>query len=78
MNKSKAFIGAALALCVTSAVKAQQPAAPQLPQSPNMTSLLPAQGPARVLISAASKVPISIVSNWRSAMVRAEKPGAPI
>ena len=44
MNKSKAFIGAALALGVTSAVKAQQPAAPQLPQSPNMTFFVTGAG----------------------------------
>jgi hypothetical protein len=35
-----------------------------------------AQGPARAPISAASRAPISIASNWRSATARAERPGA--
>src|SRR5499426_1724490 len=49
MNKSKAFIIAALALGVTSAVNAQQqPAAPpQLPQAPNMTFFVTGAGPGK-------------------------------
>jgi Kef-type K+ transport system membrane component KefB len=35
-------------------------------------------GPARAPISAASKAPTSIASNWRNATAREEKPGAPI
>jgi len=49
MNKSKAFIVAALALGVTSGVNAQQqPAAPpQLPQAPNMTFFVTGAGPGK-------------------------------
>src|SRR5262245_65596304 len=47
MNKLKAFIGVALALGVTSTVKAQQPAAPQLPQSANMTFFVTGAGPGK-------------------------------
>jgi hypothetical protein len=47
-NKSKTFIVAALALGVTSAVQAQQPAAPpQLPQAPNMTFFVTGAGPGK-------------------------------
>jgi hypothetical protein len=47
-NKSKPFIVAALALGVTSAVQAQQPAAPpQLPQAPNMTFFVTGAGPGK-------------------------------
>jgi hypothetical protein len=49
MSKSKAFIVAALALGVTSAVNAQQqpPAPPQLPQAPNMTFFVTGAGPGK-------------------------------
>src|SRR5258707_9495806 len=48
MRKSKAFIIATLALGVTSAVQAQQPAAPpQLPQAPNMTFFVTGAGPGK-------------------------------
>jgi hypothetical protein len=85
MNKANTFITAVLALgslAVTSGVEAQQQpaqqAAPQLPQAPNMTFFVVSAGPGRGAISAAWKVPTSIVSKWRSVMARAEKPGAPI
>src|SRR5882724_2468109 len=48
MRKSKAFIVATLAFGVTSAVQAQQPAAPpQLPQAPNMTFFVTGAGPGK-------------------------------
>src|SRR6476660_7395432 len=47
MSKSKVFIAAALALGVTSAVDAQQPAPPQLPQAPNMTFFVTGAGPGK-------------------------------
>ena len=49
MSKSKVFIGAALALGVSSSVIAQQqtPAPPQLPQAPNMTFFVTGAGPGK-------------------------------
>src|SRR6476660_5084182 len=49
MSKSKALIIATLALGVTSGVNAQQqpPAAPQLPQAPNMTFFVTGAGPGK-------------------------------
>src|SRR3954468_12811637 len=48
MRKSKAFLGVTLALGVTSAVQAQQSAAPpQLPQAPNMTFFVTGAGPGK-------------------------------
>jgi hypothetical protein len=49
MNKSKAFIVAALAFGVASGVNAQQqpPAPPQLPQAPNMTFFVTGAGPGK-------------------------------
>jgi hypothetical protein len=49
MSKSKALVIAALALGVTSSVNAQQqqPAAPQLPQAPNMTFFVTGAGPGK-------------------------------
>ena len=86
MNKAKTIIVAALALAslgVASDVEGQQQpaqqAAPQLPQAPNMMFFVTSVGPGKgAPISAALKVPTSIVSNWRSVMAREEKPGAPI
>src|SRR3954465_8758742 len=48
MKKSKAFLVVTLALGVTSAVQAQQQAAPpQLPQAPNMTFFVTGAGPGK-------------------------------
>ena len=50
MNKAKTIIVAALALAslgVTSDVEAQQQAAPQLPQAPNMTFFVTSVGPGK-------------------------------
>ena len=47
MSRSKAFIVAVLVLGVTSGVEAQQQAAPQLPQSPDMTFFVTGAGPGK-------------------------------